>query len=403
MVINMLTQTRTKIYTDQTPGIPLVNSNPGTLVTMLDAVLVNGFNSKSIENFVLSSGVATITSTSHGYVSLQAGTPDQYFPVIQIVGLDPALDGQYRIQSIPDANTITINVDSPDKTLTSTGSFQFAPAGWSIAYTDNSHKRVYRQINVQGSRFYLRIDDSKSRALITVYKTMTDIDTGTWPVPATSQSADNQLEWGHVVYSSSGPSKFFNIFADDLIFYLFMENPNANQFDTNNYVAMVFGDIITLNESDNTACVISGAVTKNYTGENVWRYYGFTTNSTTGNYLVDDPNAAASTPLASMVLYNTGRPILPFQDPFTQTITYTSLYLGDTTNNSIRGIVPGMYDPWFITPHNGNNSGSLPSPVTNRSVIPLDDQNYGILTYSATTDSDRAFGSALVFSGSDWR
>lgn len=399
----MLTQTRTKIYNETTGGIPQITSTPGTLLSMLDAVLVNGFNEKPITSLSLAGGIATIVSPAHGFTSIQNGTDHISYPVIQIVGLESSLDGEYRIQSFPNADTLTIQIDAPDRSI-SGGTVKFAPAGWDIAFSDeDNYLRVYKQKNILGTNFYLRIDDSSSRSLVTVYKTMTDINTGSWPVPSLTQSADTQLEWGHVVYSSSGANKFFNIFADDLIFYLFMENPNANTYDTSNYVGFVFGDIISSYSGDSNACIFAGSIQKNYTGEDVYKYYGFGWYSTVGNFIVDDPLSLASSPLSFAVQYNTGRPTLLYQDVFTQKVTYSSCYLRDSTNNSIRGEIPGMYDPWFVTNHAGGDGGSLPSPVTNKSVVSIDNGEYGILTYVACTAYDRNFGTALVFAEGDWR
>ena len=125
-----------KYFTSGMQGAPVVSNNWGDLTSLLDAVLVNGFNLKTVDSITSTDGVATATvSTGHGYVVNQ---------VVLIAGCEQAAYNGEQVVTSVTASTFTFAVTgtpaSPATTKTSI-SAKVAPLGFQIAFT-STNKRV---------------------------------------------------------------------------------------------------------------------------------------------------------------------------------------------------------------------------------------------------------------------
>lgn len=164
-------------------GAPQIMAQPGDLIAILDACLLNGFGSKSVDDVVVSGEVATVTISS--------GHDFEKWAVIRIEGATPGeLDGDWRVTS---ATGSSLTFDCPgiaDVTATGTITISRAtPGHWEKAFSD-THKAAYRSTHADSSGYYLRIDDSAAgigAIPVRGYRGMTDIDTGTAPFPPVSE------------------------------------------------------------------------------------------------------------------------------------------------------------------------------------------------------------------------
>ena len=167
-----------KWYDHTMAGVPQVDINYGDMVNMLDAVLVNGFNSKSITAMSCVDNVVTLTAAGHGMKVEQ---------VIEVEGVTPAgYNGQWRVKW---ADTNTLRFELPVgvsfSAATSFGTVKTPGLGFSIAFT-GTNKRAYRSNNVLSNRPYLRVDNSldpnysstyQVYSKVTIAGEMSDIDT----------------------------------------------------------------------------------------------------------------------------------------------------------------------------------------------------------------------------------
>lgn len=167
-----------KFFTSSMQGAPQLTNAWGDLVTMLDAVLVNGFNLKSIDSITRSGSVATAT--------ISAGHLYRVDQVLLLAGSDQTeYNGEVPVISTT-ATTFTFAVTgTPATPATGTLTAKVAPLGFAIAFT-GTNKRAYRSANVASNRPYLRVDNSLDAAYTTSYakkgkvtmaESMTDIDT----------------------------------------------------------------------------------------------------------------------------------------------------------------------------------------------------------------------------------
>ena len=54
-------------YTSDEPGAPTLNNDNGSLISVLDAVLINGFGLKSVTSITVAGGLATVTCAGHQF------------------------------------------------------------------------------------------------------------------------------------------------------------------------------------------------------------------------------------------------------------------------------------------------------------------------------------------------
>ena len=174
---------KTRWFHDGMQNAPVVDVNPGSMIAILDACLVNGWGLKTATSAVASNGTLTVTvDNGHG------------FEVDQIINLDSAVpvefNGDYKVKTAPNNTVFTCDTDQPDQTVGGVILVKVAPCGWTKPYADGITKAVYRNESVLGTGLYLQIIDDGNRAnagsapyagLVQGrgFEDMTDVDTGT--------------------------------------------------------------------------------------------------------------------------------------------------------------------------------------------------------------------------------
>lgn len=246
--------TSVKYFNYQMSGAPAANAVAGNSISILDACLVNGFGSVTLDSLVVASNVATATvSTGHNFpmiVGVNALTPG-VGPVIRIEGATPAgLNGDWRIASVPNTTTFTFATTGiGDQTATGTITAKRAPAGFSKAYS-GTNLAAYQADALTATRLFLRVNSTaRDPSTVVMYETMSDINTGTGLSP-TSGSYNVNMVW----VDSNVP---WHLFADDRCFYLFVDGnssqPGAYQGQ------LFFGDLISLASTDQYHCGLIGS------------------------------------------------------------------------------------------------------------------------------------------------
>lgn len=209
--------TTVRYYASTMTGAPTLSRTGGALITVLDACLINGFGSVTLNSLVVASNVATGSiSTGHGF-AMSGDTG----PVIRIAGATPSgLNGDWRVASVPGSTTFTfVTSGISDQTASGTITAKRAPLGFTKAYS-GTNKAAYQADRVSGLRHYLRVDDADTQnAIIRGYVTMSDVDTGTDAFPA---SATYMYKIDNI--RANAP---WWLVGDDQAFYLFART-NSN-------------------------------------------------------------------------------------------------------------------------------------------------------------------------------
>lgn len=176
----------------QMSGAPVLTAQAGSLIALLDAVLVTGFDSKSATSITIANGLATLTfSAPHSAI------PES---VIEISGATaPFTDINGRQKVIAKTpTTITFKTMVVDGTVTGTLTFMMSSANWSKVFT-GTNLAVYKSVDLMSNGHFLRIDDSDPVvARIRGYENMSDVNTGTTPFPADSQMSIGSMSTPNV-------------------------------------------------------------------------------------------------------------------------------------------------------------------------------------------------------------
>lgn len=245
------------VYFDSTmSGAPTLSNTAGSLITLLDACLVTGFGSVTLNNLVVASNVATATvSTGHNFPLVGATGM-----VVRIAGATPAeLNGDWRIQSATGTTFTFTTSGIANQTATGTITAQRKPAGFSKAFS-GTNKAAYRSDALAGTRLFMRIDDTgTTNARIRGYETMSDVDTGTGLFPT-----DAQISGGGYLYKATSTNRPWKLMSDGRLIYFFCDPVNTNAWEG----GFVFGDIdsyaspdaysnlLILSPNSNQACFI---------------------------------------------------------------------------------------------------------------------------------------------------
>lgn len=253
--------TSVKHFLSTMVGAPVLNGVAGSMIAVLDAYLVTGFDIKAATTLVVAAGVATLSfSGSH------SATVDSVILVSGVGGGLMALNGEQKVTAIA-AGQIKFATAAADGTAAGSIAFKMAPAGWEKPFF-GTNLAVYRSQDVLGTRMYVRVDDTGTTACRVVgYETMIDANTGSAPFPAAAQIsgggswpksgstdatarpwvlvADGRKFYLHVCPTGLGGATFG--FGDDLAarpggdpyacslsvsFQYFLANMNQGAFDT---------------------------------------------------------------------------------------------------------------------------------------------------------------------------
>jgi len=237
--------TEVKVFNSTDTGAPVLSSIAGTLISVLDACLTNGYGSVTLDSVVIAGNVATCTkSTGHGLTALGS-----VGPVIRMSGVSvpSALNADWRITVVSSTVFTFATTGLTDQTATGTISAKRAPAGFTKAFS-GTNLAAYRSDDVVGTRLYLRVDDTgTTTARIRGYEVMTDVSTGTGLFPT-----DTQISGGGYCAKANAANVEWILLTDGRMIYFFCDYSNNNTY----LGGFVFGDIDSYVSSDPHGCVL---------------------------------------------------------------------------------------------------------------------------------------------------
>lgn len=244
-----------KIYRSTDAGAPSLTGQAGSMITVLDAVLVNGYNTVSVSGITRVGATATVVcAAAHGL-----STGDSAL----IAG---AAQGDYNIDAVitvVDPTTFTYTVaNSPATPATGTITVKRAPAGFTKTFA-GTNKGVYRSNDLTGNRLYLRCDDTGGssggggEARMYGYEVMTSVDAGTNPFPTAAQSSNGYL-WRKSSTTDATARAWMFITDGKMLYYFNQYNLIAAEAMTSPTFSGAFGDFLSYKAGDAYSTVITG-------------------------------------------------------------------------------------------------------------------------------------------------
>ncbi len=247
----MPTDTSVKFLHSGMTGHPTLTgqSAAGTLIALLDALLVNGFNLVTVDSVVIAGGVGTITrgaglAFSPGNVAFVAGAT--------VTG--GSINGEQKAVATS-ATTMTFDATGiSNQTASGTITVKFAPLGWAKTYS-GTNLAAYKPTDVTATGNMLRVDDTgTTSARVVGYETMSDVNTGTGPFPSSAQISGG----GFIAKSATADTteRHWTFWGDGRVFYLAVQHTAGS---TQHGLSLVFGDPVAEKSPDTYACVLSCA------------------------------------------------------------------------------------------------------------------------------------------------
>jgi hypothetical protein len=142
---------------------------PGSLINILDACLVNGFNINNVTSLVVTNNVATVQCSNHGYEIGQL--------ILIYDANETQLNGEFRIKT-KSTNSFTYVPDTQNVTGTGSIKVKLAPLGWTKEFS-GTNIGVYKQGGLESSGYYLMVSDTGIyRAKVELFYNMTALGVG---------------------------------------------------------------------------------------------------------------------------------------------------------------------------------------------------------------------------------
>jgi len=249
--------TTVKVFHSGMAGAPVLQPQVGSLVSLLDACLVNGFGSLTLTGIVVSGGVAT-----GSYSGTFPAQPESVVLITGVTGGLTALNGEQKTTAIG-SGTFSFATAAADGTAAGTITAKMAPADWAVAFT-GTDVRAYRSNDVTSNRYYCRVNDTNAVvARVVGYETMSDIDTGTDRFPTDAQQSGG-LFWNKGYSSASTGAINWTVIANGKRFQIWIAwamSPNYGGSTYKGEMGFVFGDFNSLKSTaDAYNTLIMGAL-----------------------------------------------------------------------------------------------------------------------------------------------
>lgn len=224
---------------------PVLRGEAGALIELLDACLINGFCTRSLNSLVVSGGVAMAT--------ISAGNPYERHAVIRVAGASiTALNGDHRVDTAGASTFTFLAPGVPDGAASGTMTVIRSPAGWSKPFS-GTNKAAY-QGDENSTQLYLRVDDSEALySNVRGYENLTDIDAGVGLFPTEAQQANY---WWTKSNAASTTRREWVLVADGAMLWFV-----SAWHSTYPLLGVMhhFGDGAAFSPADAYMCMISGA------------------------------------------------------------------------------------------------------------------------------------------------
>lgn len=237
-----------KWYQSNQNGAPQITGQAGSLIAVLNACLLNGFNLRTLTTITRDGNVATVTADAgHGFRETDT---------VLIGGANETpYNGEKRIRNVT-TNSFQFDVTG-DPATPATGALtaKIAPLDWESPFT-GANKAVYRSKDVTSNRLFLRIDDTSlagdgnygrgpRTAIAQMWETLNDIDNGT---------GKSETLW-RKTHNESATARPWALIGDSKRFWIAV---NWSESYPNRYVPHFFGDIASFKPGDAYGTVIAG-------------------------------------------------------------------------------------------------------------------------------------------------
>lgn len=257
----MTVSTSVKWAVSSMVGAPTLNGTAGSMIAVLDAFMVNGFGTKAVDSAVVTSGVCRMAITG-----ASAAVDHSVIQLAGITGSGVTLNGLQRVKTAT-ASYVEFACSLPDGPLTGSITFKIAPLGWEKVFS-KTNVAVYRSTDPAGTRAYYRVDDTNALfARVTMYESMSDVDTGVAVAPAAPSGG---FYW-HKRSGAAATGVYWALSGDSRGFHISVApNAGSSAASANGYGLYTHyaGDAKSYRSGDAWCAVLTGAPSTTYSDVN---------------------------------------------------------------------------------------------------------------------------------------
>lgn len=346
-----------KWFSNLDAGAPVLDNSANAVNAVLHACLVTGYNTKSISQIVVASGVATVTCTGHGYPVVNALYQDLD---VTVEGSATALLNGVKQITVVDINTFTYPCPGVvDGTYTGTVTCKKSPLGWSRPFT-GTDKAVYARTDPAATPHVLVVEDTLANALnCRVYgaESASAIDSYLDLFPTAAQQAGG-FYWTRGANTTR--AKSWMVIGDGRGFYFITEASVWSDSETSGRAGKVmhyFGDIQTHKAGDNYHCLITGTATPSQSNTMAQAPLmvgvGWSTSSFSGTAKLCRDQSGMNKSMNAGIIWPSGS-TLSVPNPWYPSVVDNSLlwlrdvYVREEPNSvgsPVRGRLPGLVQP----------------------------------------------------------
>lgn len=319
------------------PGAPSLTRAAGSLISLLDSLLVDGWGSQTATSVVVAGGIATATFSTDHAAALHA-----VVLVSGVTGGMVALNGEQKITSV-ESNKVRWATAVADGTATGTITVKMAAAGWAKPFTE-TNLAVYKSAHPAAHGQFLRINDTAAgNARAVGYENMTAISTGTGLFPSSAQFSGGYY-WGKSQEPTGTNPVPWLFGSDERTFYLLVQ-PSYVYYSgaAPNSTVQAFGDMVPESAAgDAFATLISGAVVGDWTNNGGV----FVLNYESGvDSMVATPRIFTGTGTSNrgMAKCEWRSPATSLPNPITGAISAGRVTYHDSAYSFARAVLPGVY------------------------------------------------------------
>lgn len=338
-----------KWYQSNQNGAPQITGQAGSLIAVLNACLLNGFNLRTLTTITRDGDVATATADAgHGFRENDT--------VLIASANEVAYNGEKRIRNVT-TNSFQFDVTGdPATPATGTITAKVAPLDWESPFA-GANKAVYRAKDVTSNRLFLRIDETPlagdanygrgaRTALAQMWEVLNDIDNGTGKAET----------WWRKAHNESATARPWVLVGDSKRFWLMV---NWSESYPNRYVPYFFGDFPSFKAGDAYGTLLAGYYDLIYNwgdpASNEVSDYVYSVGTavgTTGIWLArgySQLGGRINAQWVSAPAANGGTGLgwtgIPYPNPADNGIYVMPLMIQEQTGPSLRGRLPGLLCP----------------------------------------------------------
>jgi hypothetical protein len=344
-----------QIYKSIDSGAPVLDGTVSSLIDVLTACLIDGYTA-SVTSITRSGGVATVTApVAH---NIQVGNS------VTIAGANEVdYNGTFTVTAIISAVAFTYTVPgAPATPATGVITWEKIGSGWTKPFT-GTDKCVFQQ-GAGSNGMFLRVQDDgpgaggAREARVTAYETMSDVDTGTHPMPTIPQGLGGVVAALAVRKSSTldATARTWIVAADSRTFYMFQRSEG-----TTAWYGWMFGEQYSFLPGDAFKVFISARNLENSAAsanEDLQKLTSVGGSLTTAFYVMRGHNGTGD-PVGvgkhgDFIKGNSGEAligVIPYTNPANGAFYMSRVWIGDPTTtpvNNLRGRMRGFWH--FVHP-----------------------------------------------------